>query len=30
MAGVEFLSENSMIRKALKFLQDAKSAPPFV
>lgn len=30
MAGVEFLSENSMMRKALKFLQDAKSAPPFV
>ena len=30
MAGVEFLSENSMMRKALKFLQDAKSALPFV
>ena len=28
--GVEFMMENTMMRKALKFLQDAKSALPFI
>ena len=28
--GVEFMMENSMMRKALKFLRDAKSALPFI
>lgn len=28
--GVEFLMENGMMRKALKFLQDTKSAVPFI
>lgn len=30
MEGVEFLQENSMMKRALKFLQDTKSALPFV
>ncbi len=28
--GVEFLQENSVMRKALEFLKDAKSALPFL
>ena len=28
--GVEFMQENTMMRKALKVLQDAKSALPFI
>lgn len=30
MEGVEFLQENSTMRKALKFLQETKSALPFI
>lgn len=30
MEGVEFLMENSMMRKAFEFLRDTKSAIPFV
>ena len=30
MEGVEFLQENSMMRKALEFLKEAKSAIPFL
>lgn len=30
MEGVEFLQENSTMKKALRFLQDTKSALPFI
>ena len=30
MAGVEFLQENSMMRRAYEFLRDAKDALPFL
>lgn len=30
LEGVEFLQDNSMMRRALKFLRETKSALPFV